>query len=122
MQEHSTPDNTLRPSVVSLAIRDRAGLYAAYMPFLRNGGIFVPGSRPCRLGDEVFLLLTLMQDEHRYRVAGNIVWITPAGAGDHHTQGFGVHFPDDEAGRSLKKRIEELLGTSLGASRSTHTI
>jgi len=122
MQEHSTPDNTLRPSVVSLAIRDRAGLYAAYMPFLRNGGIFVPGNRPCRLGDEIFLLLTLMQDEQRYRVAGNIVWITPAGAGDHHTQGFGVHFPDDEAGRSLKKRIEELLGTSLGASRSTHTI
>jgi type IV pilus assembly protein PilZ len=122
MQEHSAADNPLRPSVVSLAIRDRAALYAAYMPFLRHGGIFVPGNRACRLGEEIFLLLTLMQDEQRYRVAGKVVWITPAGAGNHHTQGFGVHFPDDEAGGSLKKRIEALLGTSLGASRSTHTM
>ncbi|MFM8467136.1 MAG: PilZ domain-containing protein [Oxalobacteraceae bacterium] len=122
MQEPLSADTTLRPSVVSLAIRDRAALYAAYMPFLRHGGIFVPGTRPSRLGEEIFLLLTLMQDEQRYRLAGKVAWITPAGAGNHHTQGFGVHFPDDEAGRTLKKRIEELLGTSLGASRSTHTM
>lgn len=122
MHEPPAADMSLRPSVVSLAIRDRAALYAAYMPFLRHGGIFVPGSRSCRLGEEIFLLLALMQDEQRYRVAGKIVWITPAGAGNHHTQGFGVHFPDDAAGRSLKKRIEELLGTSLGASRATHTM
>ena len=122
MQEPLSADTTLRPSVVSLAIRDRAALYAAYMPFLRHGGIFVPGTRPSRLGEEIFLLLTLMQDEQRYRLAGKVAWITPAGAGNHHTQGFGVHFPDDEAGRTLKKRIEELLGTSLGASRSTHAM
>ena len=122
MQEPLSTDTALRPSVVSLAIRDRAALYAAYMPFLRHGGIFVPGTRACRLGEEIFLLLTLMQDEQRYRLAGKVAWITPAGAGNHHTQGFGVHFPDDEAGRTLKKRIEELLGTSLGASRSTHTM
>ena len=122
MQEPLSTDTALRPSVVSLAIRDRAALYAAYMPFLRHGGIFVPGARACRLGEEIFLLLTLMQDEQRYRLAGKVAWITPAGAGNHHTQGFGVHFPDDEAGRTLKKRIEELLGTSLGASRSTHTM
>ena len=122
MQEPLSADTTLRPSVVSLAIRDRAALYAAYMPFLRHGGIFVPGTRPSRLGEEIFLLLTLMQDEQRYRLAGKVAWITPAGAGNHHTQGFGVHFPGDEAGRTLKKRIEELLGTSLGASRSTHTM
>jgi len=67
-------------------------------------------------------LLTLMQDEQRHRLAGKVAWITPAGAGNHHTQGVGVHFLDDEAGRMLKKRIEELLGTSLGASRSTHTM
>lgn len=120
--QDSTAETTLRPSVVSLAIRDRAALYAAYMPFLKHGGIFVPGSRSCRLGDEIFLLLTLMQDVQRYRVAGKVVWITPASAGNQHTQGFGVHFPEDEAGRTLKKRIEELLGTSLGADRSTHTM
>ena len=68
----------LRPSVMSLAIKDRAGLYAAYMPFVQGGGIFVPGARPCQLGDEVFLLRTLMQDDPRYPVAGTVAGISPA--------------------------------------------
>ena len=124
MRDFPAPSDNglLRPSVVSLSIRDRSALYAAYMPFLRYGGIFVPGNRSCKLGDEVFLLLSLMQDEQRYPVAGKVAWITPAGAGNHHTQGFGVHFPDDDSGRALRKRIEELLGTALGSSRSTHTM
>ena len=110
----------LRPSVMSLAIKDRAGLYAAYMPFLQHGGIFVPGARPCQLGDEVFLLLTLMQDDPRYPVAGKVAWIMPAGS--NRSAGIGVQFPDDETGIRVKRRIEELLGTALGASRPTHTI
>ncbi len=124
MQDFSTsPESSLlRPSVVSLAIRDRAALYAAYMPFLRNGGIFVPSTRPCKLGDEVFLLLCLMEDEQRYPIAGKVAWITPPGAGNRHTQGFGIHLSDDDSGRRLRQRIEELLGIAVGSSRSTHTI
>jgi len=118
----SSDSSLLRPSVVSLSIRDRAALYAAYMPFLRNGGIFVPGNRVCKLGDEVFLLLSLMQDEQRYPIAGKVAWITPLGAGNRHTQGFGIHLPDDDSGRRLRQRIEELLGTALGSTRSTHTM
>ena len=34
-----------RPGVLSLNIRERAALYAAYMPFLKGGGIFIPTSR-----------------------------------------------------------------------------
>ena len=109
-----------RPSVMSLAIKDRAGLYAAYMPFVEGGGIFVPGARPCQLGDEVFLLLTLMQDDTRYPVAGKVAWIMPAGS--NRSAGIGVQFPDDETGMRVKRRIEELLGTALGSSRPTHTI
>ena len=124
MQEFSTsPESSLlRPSVVSLAIRDRAALYAAYMPFLRRGGIFVPSTRPCKLGDEVFLLLSLIEDEQRYPIAGKVAWITPLGAGNRHTQGFGIHLSDDDSGRLLRQRIEELLGTALGSNRSSHTI
>ena len=90
------------------------------MPFLQNGGIFVPGARPCQLGDEVFLLLTLMQDDTRYPVAGKVAWIMPAGS--NRSAGIGVQFPDDETGIRVKRRIEELLGTALGSSRPTHTI
>ena len=124
MQEFTTsPESSLLlPSVVSLAIRDRAALYAAYMPFLRYGGIFVPSTRPYKLGDEVFLLLSLMEDEQRYPIAGKVAWITPPGAGNRHTQGFGIHVSDDDSDSRLRQRIEELLGTALGSSRSTHTI
>ncbi len=124
MQDPPSPtDPSLaRPSVMSLSIRERSALYAAYMPFLQNGGIFVPGNRNCQLGEEVFLLLKLMQDEARYPVAGKVAWITPAGAANNHTQGIGVQFPPDDAGRRVRQRIEEILGTALGSSRPTHTM
>lgn len=124
MNDPQPPHDTtlIRPSVMSLTIRERSALYAAYMPFLQNGGIFVPGNRACQLGDEVFLLLHLMQDDARYPVAGKVAWITPAGAANNHTQGIGVQFPDDEAGRRVRQRIEEILGTALGSSRPTHTM
>ena len=112
----------VRPAVMSLAIRERAGLYAAYMPFLINGGIFVPTNKICRLGEEIFLLLSLMQDENRYPIAGRVAWITPAGASNNHSQGIGVQLPSDESGRKLRQRIEELLGTALGSTRPTHTM
>lgn len=112
----------LRPSVMSLSFRDRAGLYAAYMPFLQNGGIFVPGARSANFGDEVFLLLTLMQDEARYPIAGRVAWITPAGATHNHTPGIGIQFPADDSGIRVRQRIEALLGTALGTGHPTHTI
>ena len=90
--------------------------------FLQNGGIFIPGNRPCQLGEEVFLLLSLMQDEARYPVAGKVAWITPSGAANNHTQGIGLQFPADDAGRRVRQRIEEILGTALGSSRPTHTM
>lgn len=110
-----------KSSVMSLTIRDRTGLHAAYMPFLQQGGIFVPGVRASQIGDEVFVLLTLMQDDTRYPIAGTVAWITPEGAAQR-TPGVGVAFPDDESGARVRRRIEELLGTALASSRPTHTV
>ena len=53
---------------------------ALIMSFLQNGGLFVPTTRPYRPGDEVFLLLTLMDEPEKLPVAGRVVWITPEGA------------------------------------------
>ena len=50
------------------------------MSRLQNGGLFVPETRPYQLGDEVFLLLTLMDEPEKLPVAGRVVWITPEGA------------------------------------------
>ena len=111
-----------RPSVLSLPIKEKAALYAAYMPFLINGGIFVPTSKPYKIGDEIYLILTLMEDPTKYPIAGKIAWITPAGANNSKAQGIGVHFSSDESGVRVRQRIEQLLGAAVGSSRSTHTL
>ncbi len=114
--------STVRPSVLSLAIKERSALYTAYMPFLKNGGIFVPTTRSYKIGDEIFIILELMGDPQKYPIAGKVAWITPAGANNNKTQGIGVHFPDDESGMRAKVTIEKHLGTALRSTRGTHTV
>lgn len=111
-----------RPSVLSLPIKEKAALHAAYMPFLTNGGIFVPTSKSYKIGDEIYLILTLMDDPTKYPIAGKIAWVTPLGANNNKAQGIGVHFSPDESGQRVKLRIEELLGAALRSSRATHTL
>ena len=113
---------TARPSVLSLAIKEKSALYAAYMPFLTNAGIFVPTNKSYRLGDEIYLILSLMDDQSKYPIAGKVAWITPAGANNNKAQGIGVHLPADDSGVRVRLRIEELLGAALGSSRATHTL
>ena len=111
-----------RPSVLSLGIKEKAALYAAYMPFLANGGIFVPTHKTYKIADEIYLILSLMEDTSKYPIAGKVAWVTPAGANNNKAQGIGVHFPGDESGQRVKQRIEEILGAALGSSRATHTL
>lgn len=110
-----------RPGILSLNIKEKAALYAAYMPQIRGGGLFIPTSKPYRLGDEIYMLLTLMDDPIKIPVAGQVVWITPAGAQGNRTQGIGVKFSDDESGASARVKIETLLGGMLQSNRPTHT-
>lgn len=116
------PAQSVRPSVLSLAIKERSALYAAYMPFLKNGGIFVPTTRPYKIGDEIFLILDLMDDNNKYPIAGKVAWVTPGGANNGKTQGIGVHFPADDSGVRARQSIEKFLGSALHSNRTTHTV
>ncbi|MDI3513231.1 MAG: type pilus assembly protein PilZ [Rhodocyclaceae bacterium] len=111
-----------RPSVLSLNINSKSALYASYMAFLTNGGIFVPTPKAYKIGDEVFMLLQLMDDPTRHPVAGTVAWITPHGATGGKTQGIGVHFSADESSKVLRSRIEQVLAGHLGSNRPTHTL
>jgi type IV pilus assembly protein PilZ len=111
-----------RPSVIQLVFREKGALYAAYMPLFADGGIFVPTTRDYKLGEDIYLLLSLPEDPQRYPVAGKVGWITPANASGGRTQGVGVRFPGDEKSRGLRMRIEETLGTAISSSKPTQTI
>ena len=114
--------SSLRPSVIQLVFREKGALYAAYMPVFADGGLFVPTTREYKLGDDIYLLLSLPDDPQRYPVAGKVGWVTPANASGGRTQGVGVRFPGDEKTRGLKIKIEELLGTSISSAKPTQTI
>ena len=111
-----------RPSVIQLVFREKGALYAAYMPVFSDGGLFVPTTREYKLGEDIYLLLSLPDDPQRYPVAGKVGWITPANASGGRTQGVGVRFPSDEKTRTLKLKIEEVLGTSISSAKPTQTI
>ena len=75
-----------------------------------------------RLGDDVYVLLSLPDDPQRYPIAGKVAWVTPARASANRTQGVGIRFPSDEKSRLLKLKIEEILGSHLASDRPTQTI
>ena len=111
-----------RPSVIQLAIKEKSALYAAYMPIFTDGGLFIPTTRDYRLGESVYVLVTLPDDPQRYPVAGKVAWVTPAKSTSNRTQGIGVQFPKNEKANLLKIRIEQILGAHLASERATQTI
>ena len=115
-------ERSARPGVIQLAIKEKAALYAAYISQFTEGGIFIPSNKEYKLGDDVYVLMTLPDDPMRYPVAGKVAWITPARAAGNRTQGIGVRFPSDEKTQQLKYKIENILGGHLGGDRPTQTM
>ena len=110
-----------RQGILSLTIKDKSALYAAYMPFINGGGLFIPTKKNYQLGDEVFMLLTLMDEQEKIPVAGKIIWITPVGAQGNRAAGIGVQFSEQDEG-TARNKIETYLAGALEADRPTHTM
>jgi len=106
--------------ILSLTIKDKALLYSAYMPFIQGGGLFIPTNKSYKLGDEVFMLLTLMDEAEKLPLAGKVVWITPKGAQGNRAAGIGVQF--NETDNLAQRKIETYLAGSLESDRATHTM
>lgn len=122
----STPMNAVgsfggQQRILSFAIKDKNALYASFMPFVKNGGLFIPTTKRYQLGDELFLLLQLMDETERIPVAGKVVWVTPPGAEGNRAIGVGVQFSDQDKG-AARRKIEEYLAGALSAERQTHTM
>jgi len=111
-----------RPGVFTLVIRSKSALYAAWIPLLKHGGIFLPSNRSHSLGEEVLILLTLLDDPNKIPLQGNVAWINPAHSAGNRPQGIGVQLHDGEVARELRKKVEGLLAGALQSSRPTHTI
>lgn len=111
----------MKRNMLTLHISDESTLYTSYLPFLKHGGLFIPTDKNYKLGDEVFLLLTLMNDNDKAPVAGKVVWINPKGAQGNRPAGIGIHFGEVDKGVTRDK-IEKYLANLLRSERPTYTM
>lgn len=111
----------IRSGILNLSLKDVEELYACYMPFVKNGGLFIPSRKQFSLGDEVFILLELMDEPDKIPLTGKIIWATPKGTSGNRRQGVGIQFPAEE-GEALVRKIETHLAGLLSSERSTYTL
>lgn len=109
-----------KSGILSLTIKDKSVLYAAYMPFIRGGGLFIPTNKQYQLGEEVFMLLKLMEEPEKIPVAGKVIWLTPKGSQGNKVTGIGVQFTGEES--MAKDKVETYLAGALQSDRLTHTM
>lgn len=113
-------DGGPRNGILSLTIKDKAVLYAAFMPFVKSGGLFIPTNKRYKLGAEVFILLSLMDEAEKLPIAGKVVWITPKGAQGNRAAGIGVQFNNEDD--SVLRKIETYLAGAMDSDRPTYTL
>ena len=107
------------PGALELTLEDKSALRRAYMPFIRNGGVFVRTDYPYQLGDDVTVTIRLFEASGRVGVKGTVVWITPARAQGKRAAGVGVQFGANE---SYRAHFDGLLGGISGGDEPTHTL
>lgn len=114
-------ENQSAGRLLSVAFEDAKVLQAAYMSFIRNGGLFIPTAESFDLGDEVFVLLRLPGVDSGIPLAGRVVWITPEGAQGGREAGIGVQF--NERDNVARQCIEEhLAGADAIGRRDSYTL
>lgn len=98
---------------------DRMALYKAYMPFVKNGGLFISTSHRYELGNEVFVMLKLPQEaeSERMSIVGKVVWISRNG-GVNRPAGIGIQMSDQPENAVVRDRIERAIA---GISSETAT-
>jgi type IV pilus assembly protein PilZ len=108
-------------SISTLAIKDKKQLFKSYMPFITNGGLFIPTKRMYKMGEEVFMLLVLLDETERLPIAGTVIWKTPEGSDVNRVAGIGIQLSNKDGGK-VKNKIEAYLAGALELDRPTHTM
>lgn len=114
------PKQSSGHGILSVSIKELTVLYSSYMPFLNNGGIFIPTDKTYKMNDEVFLLLSLLDEEEKIPVNGKVAWITPAHAQNNRVAGIGIQFTEKNS--EAKNKIEKYLTGMMTSGKPTHTL
>lgn len=107
--------------IITHVIKDIPTLYQSYLPFIQNGGLFIPSTRTHTLGDEVFVAVTLPESQERYPLNGKVIWLNHRTVGAR-PAGFGVQFGTDPNGTRIKNEVERLLAGKIESAQATYTM
>lgn len=106
----------VKPNLLTLAIRDKADLHSHYMPFICNGGIFIPTDDELQLGDSVGMLIRFVDRGKKLMLTGKVVWMSSRNNNDSAgANGVGLQF-SGKTKHQVKKAIETYLGDLSGRS------
>lgn len=111
-----------RKGMFSLHLPNKSAIYSSYMPFIKNGGLFVPTKVQCSMGEEVFLLLSLLDSKEKIPISGKVIWISPSSKYERtRPAGIGIQFNALDQG-ATKAKFERLLAGALASDRPTYTL
>lgn len=110
-----------------IRIEGKKALYASYMAFLKNGGLFLPHRVDKNLGDSVNFGLTYVDDdgtEETIQFVGKVIWKTPHGAQGGRAPGIGIQFGKLEGKENnyMQLKMESFLGEKLKTDDATYTM
>lgn len=108
-------------SAIPLRFKNLDQLYKSYMPFLKNGGLFIPTRKRYLMGQELTMKVQLPEDNESLSVAGIVSWVNTENAMGHKKQGVGVEFTDGN-GIALRAKIDALLSDKQDSEMSTYTL
>ena len=105
--EQSKPEAS---QLLQLEIQNKVFLHSHYMPFIKDGGIFIPTEQEFHFEQQVVMLLRFIDKGKKLPISGRVVWISPkSGRGSSVTPGVGLQFAGDNR-KDIQKAIEAYLG------------
>lgn len=117
----AAPVARIRPQ--NIAIEDKRELYKCYLPFIKEGGLFIPfnddiNSNNVYPGMTVLVLLSIIEPKSRVTLSAKVVWIQKSGP----LKGFGIAFGSSPQAKSIKDYIEVTISDLLAKKEQTYTI
>ena len=97
---------------IKYSIQNQLELNLSYMPFITDGGLFIPTKENFSLGDLVLIDLQLPGKKESQEVEGKVIWVTPNNALYEIEQGIGIQFTANND-KNIHQQVTEFLDKSM---------
>jgi type IV pilus assembly protein PilZ len=107
------------PKTLEYVIKSQLELNLSYMPFIKDGGLFIPTSETFNLGAKILVNLQLPGQKETHTIEGKVVWVTPKNALYQIFPGLGIQFIGENA-KSLHEQIKTNLDNTMDVGGYTY--